>query len=151
MRDDVAGPCGSVLSEGLGPDAQVWTCFHCGEVCADADAARLHFGSSEHQQPGCQSTSVADSVLEVCDGVDLLIHDAQYTDPEFAQKFDWGHCTTDYAVEVAVQAVDREKRRISLALAGAGGADEVGELPAPSGPARFGTLGDLMSKFAKKK
>ena len=54
MRDDVAGPCGSVLSEGLGPDAQVWTCFHCGEVCADADAARLHFGSSEHQQPGCQ-------------------------------------------------------------------------------------------------
>ena len=75
-----------------------WTCFHCGEVCADADAARLHFGSSEHQQPGCQSTSVADSVLELCDGVDLLIHDAQYTDPEFAQKFDWGHCTTDYAV-----------------------------------------------------
>jgi hypothetical protein len=50
-----------------------------------------------------------------------------------------------------VQAVDREKRRISLALAGAGGADEVGELPAPSGPARFGTLGDLMSKAAKKK
>jgi hypothetical protein len=23
-------------------------------VCADAEAARLHFGSSEHQQPGCQ-------------------------------------------------------------------------------------------------
>lgn len=58
---------------------------------------------SDHQQPGCQSTSVADSVLELCDGVDLLIHDAQYTDPEFAQKFDWGHCTTDYAVEVAAQ------------------------------------------------
>ena len=42
------------LGEGLGPNAQVWTCFHCGEVCADAEAARLHFGSSEHQQPGCQ-------------------------------------------------------------------------------------------------
>lgn len=58
---------------------------------------------SDHQQPGCQSTNVADSVLELCDGVDLLIHDAQYTDPEFAEKFDWGHCTTDYAVEVAAQ------------------------------------------------
>lgn len=58
---------------------------------------------------------------------------------------------TGQRVDVAVQAVDREKRRISLTLAGAGGADEVGELPAPSGPARFGTLGDLMSKFAKKK
>ena len=58
---------------------------------------------SDHQQPGCLSTEVADSVLELCDGVDLLIHDAQYTDPEFAQKFDWGHCTIDYALEVAEQ------------------------------------------------
>lgn len=55
-------------------------------------------------------------------------------------------------VDVTVQAVDREKRRISLALAGAGG-DDGGELPAPSinAPARFGTLGDLLNKAAKKK
>jgi small subunit ribosomal protein S1 len=55
-------------------------------------------------------------------------------------------------VEVVVQAVDREKRRISLALAGGAG-DEGGELPpAPSGPpARFGTLGDLLNKATKKK
>jgi len=59
---------------------------------------------SDHQMPGCLSTVVNDSVLELCDGVDLLIHDAQYTDREFAEKFDWGHCTTDYAVEVAVQS-----------------------------------------------
>ena len=59
---------------------------------------------SDHQQPGCRSTVVADSVLELCEGVDLLIHDAQYTDPEFAEKFDWGHCTVDYAVEVAAQS-----------------------------------------------
>lgn len=59
---------------------------------------------SDHQQPGCQSTQVADAVLELCSGVDLLIHDAQYTDPEFAERFDWGHCTVDYAVEVAAQA-----------------------------------------------
>ena len=59
---------------------------------------------SDHQQPGCGATDVAPAVLELCDGVDLLIHDAQYTDVEFAERFDWGHCTVDYAVEVAAQA-----------------------------------------------
>jgi ribonuclease BN (tRNA processing enzyme) len=44
------------------------------------------------------------AVLELCEGVDVLIHDAQFTDAEFAKKFDWGHCTVDYALEVARQA-----------------------------------------------
>jgi hypothetical protein len=38
----------------LGPNALKWTCFHCGQECADDEAARLHFGASEHQQAGCQ-------------------------------------------------------------------------------------------------
>ena len=38
---------------------------------------------------------------ELCDGVDLLIHDAQYTPAEFARKRDWGHCTIEYAVWLA--------------------------------------------------
>ena len=56
-------------------------------------------------------------------------------------------------VEVVVQAVDREKRRISLALAGSAGGDDGGEAPPPTinAPARFGTLGDLLNKAAKKK
>jgi ribonuclease BN (tRNA processing enzyme) len=58
---------------------------------------------SDHQQPGCAATNVVDSVLELCDGVDLLIHDAQYTTSEFVDKHDWGHCTIEYAVEVAAQ------------------------------------------------
>ena len=37
-------------------------------------------------------------------GVDLLIHDAQYDDDEFAVRHDWGHCTVDYAVEVAARS-----------------------------------------------
>jgi len=65
----------------------------------------------DHQQPGCGSTSVSESVLALAQGADLLIHDAQYTDIEFAQKFDWGHCTIDYAVEVARQA---RARRLAL-------------------------------------
>jgi len=58
---------------------------------------------SDHQAPLSLDT-VAESVLELCDGVDLLIHDAQYTPAEFAAKSHWGHCTVDYAVLVAKEA-----------------------------------------------
>lgn len=47
---------------------------------------------------------VPDEVLELCDGVDLLIHDAQHTPAEFEQKRHWGHCTVDYAIHVAREA-----------------------------------------------
>ena len=47
---------------------------------------------------------MSDSVLELCDGVDLLIHDAQFTRREFEEKSHWGHCTIDYAVRVAKEA-----------------------------------------------
>jgi ribonuclease BN (tRNA processing enzyme) len=50
-------------------------------------------------------------VLELCDGVDLLIHDAQYTPDEFREKAHWGHCSVDYAVQVAEQA---GARRLAL-------------------------------------
>lgn len=40
-------------------------------------------------------------VHELCDGVDLLIHDAQYSPDEYAQKRHFGHCTVQYAVHVA--------------------------------------------------
>jgi len=42
--------------------------------------------------------------MELCDGADLLIHDAQYTPAEFAEKSHWGHCSVDYAVHVAKEA-----------------------------------------------
>lgn len=56
----------------------------------------------DHQQPDDPMT-VADAVRELCAGADLLIHDAQYTPAEFAQKQTWGHCTVEYAVGVAAQ------------------------------------------------
>jgi len=58
---------------------------------------------SDHQAP-LDLDTVADSVLELADGADLLIHDAQYTRSEFEQKAHWGHCTVDYAVTVARKA-----------------------------------------------
>ncbi|MGH9205345.1 MAG: MBL fold metallo-hydrolase [Acidimicrobiales bacterium] len=65
----------------------------------DASVAYL----SDHQQPVGLS-SIDEGVLELCDGVDLLIHDAQYTAAEFAQKSHWGHCTVEYAVKVAKES-----------------------------------------------
>ena len=62
---------------------------------------------SDHQAPYSLDT-VSDQVLELCDGVDLLIHDAQYTAEEFAEKAHWGHCTIDYAVLVAKEAGARQ-------------------------------------------
>jgi phosphoribosyl 1,2-cyclic phosphodiesterase len=43
-------------------------------------------------------------VLELCDGVDLLIHDAQHTTSEYELKRNWGHCTIEYAIHVAREA-----------------------------------------------
>ncbi len=37
----------------------------------------------------------------VAEGVDLLIHDAQFTDMEYAERVGWGHCTFAHAFEFA--------------------------------------------------
>jgi phosphoribosyl 1,2-cyclic phosphodiesterase len=55
--------------------------------------------------PGCNPDDPDDyvphEVLELCDGADLLIHDAQHTTHEYEPKRHWGHCTVEYAVHVA--------------------------------------------------
>lgn len=65
---------------------------------------------SDHQAP--EDRAVVDSaVLELCDGADLVIHDAQYTEEEFRAKATWGHSTLAYAVHVAAAA---GARRLAL-------------------------------------
>jgi phosphoribosyl 1,2-cyclic phosphodiesterase len=54
--------------------------------------------------PGCRDDAddfVPQEILELCDGVDVLIHDAQHTNEEYGPKRHWGHCTYNYAVHVA--------------------------------------------------
>ncbi len=57
----------------------------------------------DHQAPLDRRT-VTDGPLELCEGADLVIHDAQYTDEEFVDKADWGHSTVAYAVRVAAES-----------------------------------------------
>jgi phosphoribosyl 1,2-cyclic phosphodiesterase len=59
---------------------------------------------SDHQMPSDGSFAAGDGALELCRDADLLIHDAQYTPSEFAQKSTWGHCTVEYAVWLAAEA-----------------------------------------------
>ncbi len=71
---------------------------------------RLEFGGaslaylSDHQQPGVDVFEASDNARELCEGVDVLIHDAQYTRDEFAVKSDWGHCTSEFAVWLAIES-----------------------------------------------
>ena len=37
----------------------------------------------------------------LCDGADLLIHDAQYTAEEYPEKVGWGHSPVEYVVKLA--------------------------------------------------
>lgn len=66
---------------------------------------------SDHQQPYDGGFRASESALELAAGADLLIHDSQYTPEEFAMKFNWGHCTVDYAVWFATTA---KVRRLAL-------------------------------------
>jgi phosphoribosyl 1,2-cyclic phosphodiesterase len=59
---------------------------------------------SDHQQPYDGGLDVAEPALELADGADLLIHDAQFVPEEFERKRHWGHCTIDYALHVAKEA-----------------------------------------------
>jgi phosphoribosyl 1,2-cyclic phosphodiesterase len=64
--------------------------------------------------PGCSDDPdefVPPDVLDLADGVDVLIHDAQHTCEEFEGKRHFGHSTVDYAVHVAREA---GARRLAL-------------------------------------
>lgn len=68
----------------------------------EADGRSLAY-LPDHQAPVDRRT-VPDGVLELCEGADLLVHDAQYTDEEFMEKSEWGHSTVAYAVRVAAES-----------------------------------------------
>lgn len=44
------------------------------------------------------------SGFSLAEGADLLIHDAQYSDEEYQERFGWGHSTLSQAIHFAAQA-----------------------------------------------
>ncbi|GIU83843.1 MAG: MBL fold metallo-hydrolase [Acidimicrobiales bacterium] len=86
-------------------DAKVRVRFvpHIGPTCGfrvELDGVSVAY-IPDHQQPLNGAMTIDDAVLELCEGVDVLIHDAQYTEEEWARKSHWGHCTISYALHVA--------------------------------------------------
>ncbi len=47
-------------------------------------------------------------ILDLAEGADVVIHDCQYTEPEYAGKHGWGHSTPRQATRVAREARVRE-------------------------------------------
>ena len=72
----------------------------------DVDGVSIAY-VSDHG-PGCTPDHPDDfipgEVLELCDGADVLMHDAQHTPGEYEVKRHFGHSTVDYAVHVAREA-----------------------------------------------
>lgn len=44
------------------------------------------------------------AIVDFCQGADLLIHEAQYTDEQLAERRGWGHSSFSQAIEVAERA-----------------------------------------------
>jgi len=105
---------GELRYHDLGPDdefalggikVKVRTIPHIGNTLGfriEADGVAVAY-LPDHQAP-LDRTTVAEPVLDLCRDVDLLIHDAQYTEDEFVELFDWGHSTPAYAVLVATRS-----------------------------------------------
>ncbi|MGC8464824.1 MAG: MBL fold metallo-hydrolase [Acidimicrobiales bacterium] len=55
---------------------------------------------TDHQIPK-DGRSIHENVAQLCDGVDLLIHDAQFVASDLVAKGSWGHATAEYALHVA--------------------------------------------------
>ncbi len=68
----------------------------------EADGQSLAY-LPDHQQPA-PGEAWDHRALELCEGVDVLVHDAQYTQFELEHKKDWGHSTVEFAVELARRA-----------------------------------------------
>ena len=115
-----------------GISVKVRTVPHIGNTLGfriEADGASLAY-VPDHQAP-VDRTTVAPEVLELCEGVDLLIHDSQYTEDEFVELFDWGHSTPAYAVHVATQA---GARRLDMFHHDPGHTDRQLDVDAAGGP-----------------
>jgi phosphoribosyl 1,2-cyclic phosphodiesterase len=69
----------------------------------EVDGRKLVFSTDIEHVGG-----IDQKIVEFCRGADVLIHDAQYTDDELADKQGWGHSSYGQAIQVAESAnIDR--------------------------------------------
>jgi phosphoribosyl 1,2-cyclic phosphodiesterase len=72
----------------------------CGFRIEEAGRALVFMTDNELPAKG----PVWDRFVSYCEGADLLIHDAQYTDEELAAHRGWGHSSISQAIDLALDA-----------------------------------------------
>jgi phosphoribosyl 1,2-cyclic phosphodiesterase len=68
---------------------------------AEGDVSMAYIPDHEPVLGGLRGEPAWTSGYGLADGVDLLIHDAQYTSEEYEERVGWGHSTPDHAVRLA--------------------------------------------------
>lgn len=66
--------------------------------------ARVAYVTDNELFPPYPTATSYEEWIEFLDGVDLLIHDAQYVDKDMPVKHGWGHSLIDQAVKLACEA-----------------------------------------------
>ncbi len=135
--------------------------IHIGDYCMDwftHGSVRIHTAALHHPGGSCafrieekdrslifmtdnelpNSGPEWDRFVRYCEGADLLIHDAQYTDEELNKHKGWGHSSISQAIELAIQArvkrlalfhhdPDRTDEDLDMLVAASEGAVELGD------------------------
>jgi phosphoribosyl 1,2-cyclic phosphodiesterase len=66
---------------------------------------------TDHEPFGGEAPAGDQRLIDYVHGADLLIQDAQYTPDEYTARQGWGHSSTNYVIDIAVQA---RVRRVAL-------------------------------------
>jgi phosphoribosyl 1,2-cyclic phosphodiesterase len=76
----------------------------CFRVRTDGSGTLMHITDNELAAVGSDARTRRRALTELCSGVDVLIHDAQFLPEELARFSGWGHSSYEDAVELAAQA-----------------------------------------------
>lgn len=72
--------------------------------CTDHELDELLLDKEAVKSKPAEQRKFANETLDAYRGVDLLIADAQYLDPEYAKKTGWGHPRAETVVDAAIAA-----------------------------------------------
>jgi phosphoribosyl 1,2-cyclic phosphodiesterase len=70
----------------------------------DADGTSIAYLTDNELAPAGSGSEATEDLARFASGVGLLIHDAQYDEPEMAEKRGWGHSSLESVLELGVKA-----------------------------------------------
>lgn len=101
LGDSVAQIESATLELGLCSHPGGSCCFR---ITAEGEGTLLHATDNELAAPGRDGRARREALAELCQGVDVLIHDAQFLPEELPRHMDWGHSSYVDAIDLAVEA-----------------------------------------------